>query len=124
MTVQGLLLLDIFCVSVVLVVGDMIRRRALHLGCGAYLALPAVLLLLGVNFPLIARGIVEPLDALFPGLGLAIPVVFYVFAGLMAMGLQLCRIQSRQLTLARDLAIQRALIDARMGSDSTERARP
>jgi hypothetical protein len=113
MTAQGLMAADVACTLVLLLIVELVRRHTLHLECGIFLALPIATVLVAVNLPGLMRVIVAPLDSLFAGAGLAVLSVVYFFAGLFVMGLQLCRLQARQRTLAQHLAIQRALVEAR-----------
>ncbi|MFO7539696.1 MAG: DUF2304 domain-containing protein [Chloroflexota bacterium] len=105
MSLQGVLLLDLFGLLLIVLLINLVRTRKLHPGFAVIWLLATGLMILIISIPPLMMGVTRAVGATFPASAMTLLAFVLVFAMLIFFSMQLSLLSTRQVEMAQKIAL-------------------
>jgi hypothetical protein len=105
MSLQGILLLDLFGIGLIAVIINLARTRKLHPGFAVIWLLATGLMILIISIPPLMMGVTRAVGATFPASAMTLLALALIFGMLIFFSMQISTISARQVEMAQKMAL-------------------
>jgi hypothetical protein len=123
MSLQGILLLDLFGVALIALTVNLVRTRKLHTAFAVIWLLALVGMIAIVSIPALLAFVTRVVvGAIFPASALTLLAFALVFCMLISFSMQLSVISARQIELAQNLALKELLLQDKLADSDGDQS--
>jgi len=122
MSVQGVVLLDLFGVVLSWLIINMVRTRKLHPAFAVIWLLATALMILIISVPPLMMGVTRAVGATYPASAMTLLAFALVFGMLIFFSMQLSILSARQVEMAQKIALYELAEQERKLADSDQKS--
>jgi hypothetical protein len=106
MTLQGVLVIDVFGIALTILIVHLVRRQKLHVGLGLLWLLTTIAAMTLVSVPSLLGAVTSAVGALFPASALSLMAFAFIVVVLIFFSVKLTSVSSRQTRILQVLALK------------------
>jgi hypothetical protein len=126
MSIQGIILIDLIGIGLIVLILNLVRTHALHVGYAAIWLVTVVVLMTIISVPQLMSAVTVTVGATYPASALSLLAFIFIFIMLVVFSVQLTVLSTRQVKLIQALAVHElqpapsGALDDRSGIAPTE----